>query len=125
MPRNKGAHMPRVEGLTAVSRRDPEAVLTEHVPSEMPAGEQSADQLVGRTGWVLEDAELQEQAIHAHDGGSAPAAPARSVARGASRRGARAIGVQPHATARATARRASSTSSSTTQGAPLVISLRA
>jgi hypothetical protein len=78
--------MPRVEGLTAVSRRDPEAVLTEHVPSEMPAGEQSADQLVGRTGWVLEDAELQEQAIHAHDGGSAPAAPARSVRRATARR---------------------------------------
>ena len=82
MPRNKGAHIPRVEGLTAVSRRDPEAVLTEHVPSEMPAGEQSADQLFERTGWVLEDAELQEQAIHAHDGGSAAAAPVQPRADG-------------------------------------------
>jgi hypothetical protein len=32
----KGAHMP-VEVLTEVSERDPEAVLTEHVPSEMLA----------------------------------------------------------------------------------------
>jgi hypothetical protein len=69
--------MPRVEGLADVTRCDPEVVLIEHLPSEIPADEHNADQLVARTGWALKDAEQQAQAIPAHDGGSAPAAPAR------------------------------------------------
>ncbi len=78
--------MPRVEVLTEVSERDPEAVLTEHVPSEMLADEHDADQLLERTGWALVDAERQEHAINAHNGGSAAAAPARSVRRATARR---------------------------------------
>ena len=45
--------MPRVEVLTEVPERDPEAVLTEHAPSEMLADEHHDDQLVERTGWAL------------------------------------------------------------------------
>jgi hypothetical protein len=78
--------MPRVEVPTEVSGPDPEAVLTEHASSETLADEPSADQLVERTGWALADAEPQEQAIHAHDGASAAAAPARSVRRATARR---------------------------------------
>jgi hypothetical protein len=78
--------MPRVEVLTEVSGRDPEVVLTEHVSSQTLADEHSTDQLVERTGWALADAEPQEQAIHAHDGASAAAAPARSVRRATARR---------------------------------------
>src|ERR1035438_1205366 len=37
-------------------------------------------------GWALGDAERQQQAIHAHDGASAAAAPARSVRRATARR---------------------------------------
>ena len=77
--------MPRVEVLTEVSGRDPEAVLTEHVSSETLADEHSTDQLVERTGGALADAERQEQAIHAHSA-SAAAAPARSVRRATARR---------------------------------------
>jgi hypothetical protein len=36
--------MPRVEVLTEVSGGDPEAVLTEHVPSGMLADERDANQ---------------------------------------------------------------------------------
>jgi len=57
--------MPRVEVLTEVPGRDPEALLTEHVPSEMLANKHYADQLVERLGWALKDAEQREQAIHA------------------------------------------------------------
>ena len=57
--------MPRVEVLTEVPGRDPETVLTEHVPSEMLANEHYAAQLVERLEWALVDAERQEQAIHA------------------------------------------------------------
>jgi predicted Rossmann fold nucleotide-binding protein DprA/Smf involved in DNA uptake len=78
--------MPRVEGLADVSRCDPEVVLIERVPSEIPADEHNADQLVERTGWALTDVQQQEQATPAHDGGSAPAAPARSVRRATARR---------------------------------------
>ncbi len=77
--------MPRVEVLTEVSGRDPEAALTEHVSSETLADEHSTDQLVERTGGALADAERQEQAIHA-DSASAAAAPARSVRRATARR---------------------------------------
>jgi NADPH-dependent ferric siderophore reductase len=78
--------MPRVEGLADVTRCDPEVVLIEHLPSEISAEEHNADQPVERTGWALKDAEQQEQAIPAHDGGSAAAPPARSVRRATARR---------------------------------------
>jgi len=74
---NKGEHMPRVEVLTEIPGRDHEAVLTEHVPSEMLANDYYADQLVERMGWALVDAEQQEHAIHAQNGGSATPAPTR------------------------------------------------
>jgi hypothetical protein len=109
--------MPRVEVLTEVSGGDPEAVLTEHVPSEMLADERDADQLVERMRWAFEDAERQQQMIHAHDGGSAAGAQARSVRRATARRAS-----NRRATVRATARRASSTFSPSTRGAPRVIS---
>jgi hypothetical protein len=48
-----------------VPGRDPETLLTEHVPSEMLANEHYADELVERMGWALVDAEQQEQAIQA------------------------------------------------------------
>jgi hypothetical protein len=57
--------MPRVEVLTEVPGRDPETLLTEHVPSEMLANEHYAAQLVERLGWAPVDVEQQEQAIHA------------------------------------------------------------
>ena len=57
--------MPRVEVLTEVQGRDPETLLTEHVPSEMLANEHYAAQIVERLGWAPVDAEQQEQAIHA------------------------------------------------------------
>ena len=75
--------MPRIEVLTEVSGHDPEALLTEHVPSEMLADEHYADQLVERMGWALVDAEQREQAIQTHNRGSAPA---RSVRRATARR---------------------------------------
>ena len=81
--------MPRVEVIADVSRCDPEVVLIERLPSEIPADEHHADQLVERTGWALKDGEQQEQAIPAHDGGSAPAAPARSVRRATREQSAR------------------------------------
>ena len=115
--------MPRVEVLTEASGRDPEAVLTKHVPSEMLADEHYAEQLLELTGWALVDAERQAQ------GGSQPTMAARlrplRLARCAvRRRGARAIDVQPHAAVKETPRRASSASSPSTREAPLVISLR-
>ena len=115
--------MPRVEVLTDVSGRDPEAGLTERVASEMLADQRDADLFVERMGWAFEDAERQQQAIHAHDGGSASAVRlARSAARP---RDVRAIAARPRVTVRATARRASSTFSPSTRGAPRVISPRA
>jgi hypothetical protein len=78
--------MPRIDAVTGVSGRDPEAALTEHAPSEMPANEPDADQLVERVGWALVDAEQPVKASHAHDGGSGAAVPARSVRRATARR---------------------------------------
>jgi hypothetical protein len=78
--------MPRVEGPADVTRCDPEVVLIEHLPSEIPVDEHHADQLVEPTGSPLVDAEQQDQAIDAHDGGSAAAPPARSVRRATARR---------------------------------------
>ena len=46
-------------------RDDHEVMLSGHVPAEMFANEHYADQLVERMGWVLVDAEYQEQAIRA------------------------------------------------------------
>jgi hypothetical protein len=40
-------------------------MLSDDVPAEMFANEHYADQLVERMGWVLVDAEYQEQAIRA------------------------------------------------------------
>jgi hypothetical protein len=57
--------MPRVKVLTEAPGRDPETLLTEHVPAEMLANGHYADQLVERMGWALVDAEKQEQAIRA------------------------------------------------------------
>jgi hypothetical protein len=78
--------MPRVEVLTEVSGRDPEAILTDHTTSEMLAGEDDADQLVERVGWGFVDAERRVKESHARDGGSAADAPARSVRRATARR---------------------------------------
>jgi hypothetical protein len=61
-------------------------VLTEHVSSETLADEHSVDELVEQRGWALADTERQQQAIHALDGASAAAAPARSVRRATARR---------------------------------------
>ena len=81
----RSAH-PRVDVLTEVSARDPEVVLIERLPSEIHADEPNADQPAERTGPAREDTEPQEQAIPAHDGGSAAAPPARSVRRATARR---------------------------------------
>jgi hypothetical protein len=83
---NEGADMPRVEVLTDVSGRDPEATLTDHAPSEIRAGEADADQLVERVGWGFVDAERRVEESHARDRGSAAGAPARSVRRATARR---------------------------------------
>jgi hypothetical protein len=55
--------MPRVQILTDSPGRDPETLLTEHVPSELLADGHGADQLVERVGWALVDAEQREQSI--------------------------------------------------------------
>jgi NADPH-dependent ferric siderophore reductase len=52
----------------------------------MLANEDDADQLVERMGWALGDAEPRIKQFHAYDGGSAAAAPARSVRRATARR---------------------------------------
>jgi hypothetical protein len=78
--------MPRVEVLTDVSGRDPEATLTDRTPSEMLAGEDDADQPVDRVGRGFVDAERRVKEFHGRDGGSAAGAPARSVRRATARR---------------------------------------
>jgi predicted Rossmann fold nucleotide-binding protein DprA/Smf involved in DNA uptake len=78
--------MPRVDVLAEVSARDSKAVLIERVTSEMPADEHNADQGAERTGGALEDAEPQQKASHADNGGWRAAAPARSVRRATARR---------------------------------------
>jgi hypothetical protein len=57
--------VPRVQILADVPGRNPEATLTERVPSEMLADGHYADQLVERMGWALADAEQLEQPIPA------------------------------------------------------------
>ncbi len=78
--------MRRVDVQTEVSGRDPEATLTGHAASEMPANEHDADQLVERVGWGLVAAQHPIKESHAHDGGSAAGPPARSVRRATARR---------------------------------------
>ena len=114
--RGKGAHMPRVEVLTEVSPGDPEAVLTEHVPSEMLSDEHYAGQLLERMGWALETrsggSRRSEPTMAARRGTLRLARLRRATARG------RAPGAQPRADVTATPRRASSTSSPSTLGVP-------
>ena len=55
--------MPRVEVLTEVPGRNPEILLSEHVPAGMLADEHYADQLVERLGWALVDAQHAERAL--------------------------------------------------------------
>jgi hypothetical protein len=78
--------MPRVDIRAEASARDPEVVLIERLPSEMPADEHNADQGAERTVGALEDAEPQEQASHADNDNWDAAAPARSVRRATARR---------------------------------------
>src|SRR2546421_11233437 len=78
--------MPHVDVLTEVSARDPEVVLIEPLPSEASADERDAEPLADRTRTAGEDAKPPEQASHAHSGGWAAAAPARSVRRATARR---------------------------------------
>jgi hypothetical protein len=78
--------MPRVEVLTEVSARDPEATPADHTPPAMLAGNDDADQLVELGGGRLVDAERRVTESHAGDRGSAAGAPARSVRRATARR---------------------------------------
>jgi hypothetical protein len=64
----------------------PEVVIIERLPPEVSADEHHGDQPAERTGSALDDAEQQEQAIPARDGGSAVAPPPRSVRRATARR---------------------------------------
>jgi hypothetical protein len=115
--------MPRVEVLTEVSRCDPEVVLIEHLPSEIPADEPNADQLAEHTVSALEDADPKSKRFPpATAARPRPLPSARCAVRP---RAAPATGAPRPAAARPTARRASSPSSSSTRGAPLVTSLRA
>jgi MarR family len=82
----QGADMPPVEILTGASERDARPALTDHVRGETPANERDADQLGERTGSAPVDAEQPSKEFHTHDGGSTPAAPARSVRRATARR---------------------------------------
>jgi hypothetical protein len=78
--------MPLVDIVAEVSARDPEVVLIEHLPSEMPADEHDADQGAERPGGALPDAEPHQQASHADSDGWDVTAPARSVRRATARR---------------------------------------
>jgi hypothetical protein len=78
--------MPHIDILAEVAARDPEVALSERLPSEMPPDEHNADQSVERTGDALDDAEPDEQASHADDGGWGAGAPPRSVRRATARR---------------------------------------
>ena len=78
--------MPHIDILAEVAARDPEVVLIERLPSEMPADVHNADQSAGRTGRAVDDAEPDEQASHVDNGGWGAGAPARSVRRATARR---------------------------------------
>lgn len=75
--------MPRVPVPQTVTARSREAVVTEHLPSELLTNEHHADQVVERMEWALVDAEQQIKEFH----GDSPAPPAsRSVRRSTARR---------------------------------------
>jgi hypothetical protein len=78
--------MPHVDILAEVAARNPEVLLIERLPSEMPADEHNADQSAERTGGALDDAEPDEQASDPDTGGRGPGVPARSVRRATARR---------------------------------------
>jgi hypothetical protein len=72
--------------LTEVSGPDPDAMITENAPWEIPANQHDADQLDDHVRWALVDAEQQVDEPQTHDGGSTAAAPARSLRRATARR---------------------------------------
>jgi hypothetical protein len=78
--------MPRVDILAELSARDPEVVLIERLPSEMPADEYDPSHGAERPRGALEDAEPHEQASQADNDGWDGTAPARSVRRATARR---------------------------------------
>jgi hypothetical protein len=78
--------MPHVDILAEAAARDPEVVLIERLPSEMPADEHNADQGTERTRGAFDDAEPDEQTTRADNGGWGAGAPARSVRRATARR---------------------------------------
>jgi hypothetical protein len=78
--------MPHIDTLAAVAARDPEVVLIERLPSEMPGDERNADQSAKPTWGALDSAEPDARASHADDGGRGAGAPARSVRRATARR---------------------------------------
>jgi Bacterial regulatory protein, arsR family len=78
--------MPHIDNLAAVAARDPEVVLIERLPSEMPTDERNPDQSAKPTWAALDSAEPDEQASHADAGGWGAGAPARSVRRATARR---------------------------------------
>jgi hypothetical protein len=78
--------MPRVPVPHTVTARSREAVVTEHLPSELLANEHHADQVVERMEWALVNAEQQIKEFYAPHGGSPAAPPSRSVRRSTARR---------------------------------------
>ncbi|MFZ0040180.1 MAG: hypothetical protein WAK93_02660 [Solirubrobacteraceae bacterium] len=75
---------PHVDVLSETSARDPEVVLIERLPSGAPSDDHEVEPLAERAEGG--DAKPQEQTRHAHNRGSAPAAPVRSVRRATARR---------------------------------------
>jgi hypothetical protein len=78
--------MPHIDTVAAVAARDPEVVLIERLPSEIPADERNPDQSAKPTWGAFGSAKTDEQASHAADGGWGAGAPARSVRRATARR---------------------------------------
>jgi hypothetical protein len=78
--------MPHIDILAEVAARDPEVVLIERLPSEMPADEHNADQVAERARRALNDPEPDEQASHTNSGGWGAGVPTRSVRRATARR---------------------------------------
>jgi hypothetical protein len=78
--------MPPLDILAEISARDPEVVLIERLPAEMPAEEPDAGQAAMRPGGALQNAEPQQQASHTDNDGWDGTAPARSVRRATARR---------------------------------------
>jgi predicted transcriptional regulator len=78
--------MPHADILAEVAAGDPEVVLIQRLPSEVPADEHNVDLGAERARGALDDAEPHKQASHADNGGWGAAAPARSVRRATARR---------------------------------------